>query len=549
MSMSDDIVFGCVTDTKGAFVEQAARLLLSLRWFGGSVANCPFILAVVGELDSEQRDFFERHGAQVIGVEPFDDRHGPSNKLRFFELEILDQFEHIALLDCDTIIVQDPINWLRCEGFSAKPADLPTVSVDALSTYLKARGLDVPPMNFHHDVADVPALPYFNSGAIMLNARWRIPFIEAWIKYDTDLIECAEQFGIPAFHVDQASITAALLDIDIPVETIPSCMNLPAHLSPERYNSRLMNTDPVIIHYHWLADSNGYIKKLPLPRAQLRAETFNSRLRAQRFDFELGHSGHANSALKIIVGTGWWSSGKKSEWNIGSETTRSAAFFHLWHRQVIKCLSPTRIIVTDSASPNKPEASIYPEVEWIDLDQNYGHANDIRQGKIDTQWCGWTRSVINGAVYALCCDADFYVYVEQDCLIRGENFLSAAVGGQAHDIFLGGRTKSGVGIEGKMAAAMLQNSLIIVRKKGLRRFIEGILGQAESDGEVSPEIKLEKHCAPFGELAVPFGRSRPVDFSLSHFYAQHLTEKELATFLQCENLEYYQLRERNIFQV
>jgi len=549
MTNSFDIAFGCVTDTKGPFVEQAARLLLSLRWFGGSVANCPFILAVVGELNTEQSDFFKRHNAQVVGVEPFDDRHGPSNKLRFFDLEVLDQFTHIALLDCDTIIVQDPSEWLKCDGFAAKPADLPTVSVESLSTFLEERGLEVPSLDFHHDVADVPALPYFNSGAIILNAQWRAPFIEAWKKFDIDLIESAEQFGIPAFHVDQASLTAAVLEIGLPVKALPSCMNLPAHLAAERYNSRLLNCDPAVIHYHGLTDTKGYIKNLPLPRAQLRADAFNARLRAQRFAFELIHTDTASDNPKVVVGTGWWSTDQDGDWNIGSSTTRSVEFFHLWYRQVSTCLRPEKIIVTDSNSPNKPEVGMYRNVEWVVLDRNYGHANDIRVGKIATHWCGWTRSVINGAMYALCCDADFYVYVEQDCLIRGQHFLSAAIGDRTQDIFLGSRTQNGVGIEGKTAAPMYQNSLMIVRNEGLPRFIQGIMASEESDGEVSPEVKLEKHCAPFGELAVPFGRSRPIDFSRSHFYLQHLHENELDEFVQTETLQGLCLRERRIFQV
>jgi hypothetical protein len=195
------------------------------------------------------------------------------------------------------------------------------------------------------------------------------------------------------------------------------------------------------------------------------------------------------------------------------------------------CLTPQKILITDSASPDKPDYAGYPRVEWVELDRNYGHANDIRTGKVEAHFCGWTRSVINGAVYALCCDADYFVYVEQDCLLHGANFLTAALGATEEDILLGARTEGGRGIEGKTAAPMFQNSLMIVRREGLHRFIRGILAWEESDGEISPEVKLKQSCAPFGELAIPYGRSRPIDFTLNHFYAQHLTGEELDEFL------------------
>ena len=64
-------------------------------------------------------------------------------------------------------------------------------------------------------------------------------------------------------------------------------------------------------------------------------------------------------------------------------------------------------------------------------------------------------------MHALCCDADFYVYIEQDCLLRGEDFLSHAIGNTSADILLGPPTENGKGLGGAVAAGMLQQSLII----------------------------------------------------------------------------------------
>jgi len=235
--------------------------------------------------------------------------------------------------------------------------------------------------------------------------------------------------------------------------------------------------------------------------------------------------------VKIVVGSGWWCDTSQHDWAIGSGATRSPNFFDLWYRQVLGCLQPNRIVVTDSASPIKPNISACDRVQWIELDKNYGHANDLRTGRINTKYCGFTRSIINGAMYALCCDVDYYVYVEQDCLLFGEDFLKEAVAGSIHDILLGPPTQNGRGLEGKVAAPMLQQSLVIVRRSGLERFLISLLSSPASDGEVSPEETMRTRLSPFGFLQLPYGRSRPIDFDRSHFYAQHLDDEELAYFL------------------
>jgi hypothetical protein len=247
-------------------------------------------------------------------------------------------------------------------------------------------------------------------------------------------------------------------------------------------------------------------------------------------------AGHRENP-KVIVGSGWWSSGQRSEWNIGDDLIRSTQFFSLWHRQVMKYICPDMIVVTDSHSPKKPDRGKFERLQWIELDRNYGHANDIRTGVINSKYCGFTRSLIMGASFALCCEADYFVYVEQDCLIRGERFLEAAIGDQAFDFYMGQRTSGGTGLAGSPAAPMLQNSLLIMNGRGIERLISKLLTARETDGEMSLEEKMARDMTPFGTLNVPYGRSRPMDSSLSHYYAQHMSRQELEVFILSEGLD------------
>ena len=152
----------------------------------------------------------------------------------------------------------------------------------------------------------------------------------------------------------------------------------------------------------------------------------------------------------------------------------------------------------------KPDWERFNNIHWIELDKNYGNASDIRVGRCVTKLSGFTRSVINGAMYAYCCDADYYIYVEQDCVIRGNDFLARCIGDSDSEIFLGQRTEGGKGIYGRPAAPMIQQSLIIVRNSGLERFISRTIEAPETDGELPPEIKMDRDLKPYDFIKIPF---------------------------------------------
>lgn len=242
---------------------------------------------------------------------------------------------------------------------------------------------------------------------------------------------------------------------------------------------------------------------------------------------------------KVVVGTGWWCAGLERKWLIGHELTKSPAFFQLWYDQVRKYLAPHRIFVTDSASPTKPRYRGKPGIEWCELDRNYGHPMDIVLGNVKTQHSGFTRSLFLGCAYALSCDADYYVYVEQDCLVRGHGFLDAALEGTSEPIVVGQRNQGGRAIGGGGGVPPnYQQSVIIVRKDGFPRFLYGLVHGPETEAELNPEQKMAKYLPPFDTLAIGYGRSRPIDFTDSHFYAQHMQLDELQEYMRLEGLDF-----------
>ena len=128
MNFHKSTIIGCVADNSIKYLDQALRLLQSWRWFAGDLADSEFNVCVVDEVSPEYRKQYESYGARVHIVSPFSYTHPPSNKLRFLELPVFGNAERIVLLDCDTVIVQEPIDLFTKEDFSAKIADLPTVT-------------------------------------------------------------------------------------------------------------------------------------------------------------------------------------------------------------------------------------------------------------------------------------------------------------------------------------------------------------------------------------------------------------------------------------
>jgi len=536
--MTPNVVFTCIAEPTNEFLEQSARLLMSLRWFGGSLAHARFVLGCTGPIPQQALELFDDYQAEVTPVERYDPTHGHSNKIALLGSSILSRHDIVVLLDCDTVLVQDPARWLNRDLVAIKLADLPTVSLAELQEIFCHFKCPVPSARYHHELTGDACLAYCNSGVMIVPEKYRQSLASQWDYWNRQVLAVPETLSFNRLHTDQVSLALALESSNIPFSPLPVEMNMPAHFAAEVYPRSWQELDPAIIHYHWLSYPDGFLKPCALGQCTRRIESFNARLRAEvrprlSISSRLSRTASAGqkSAPKVVVGSGWWCADSPHDWTIGSPATRSVAFFDIWYRQLVRCLKPACIVITDSASPVKPDYRSYPTVRWIELDRNYGHPNDVRTGRIRTKYSGYTRAVINGAMYALCCDADFYVYVEQDCLLRGEDFLSHAVGDAAEDILMGRVTEKGRGLEGAPAAPMPQQSLVIVRNAGLGRFLEGIVNAPYSDGEVSPEKIMHDRLAPIGFLRVPYGRSRPIDFERSHFYAQHLDDDELQRFL------------------
>ena len=87
--------------------------------------------------------------------------------------------------------------------------------------------------------------------------------------------------------------------------------------------------------------------------------------------------------------------------------------------------------------------------EFLSLPLNAGHSTD-HKGK----YSGWMRSILLGLEYAYLSDTEYFVYVEQDALLYGDNIVEKCIDKMTKPYMFG----SGLGTK-----QPLQQSFFIIR--------------------------------------------------------------------------------------
>jgi SAM-dependent methyltransferase len=281
-SSIQSLAVGCVADNVPKYLDQALRLLQSWRWFGGALASADFHVCVVEGVDAGYRQMYERYGATVHVVPRFSQNHPPSNKLRFLELMKNGDADRVVLLDCDTIIVQEPLRLLAETDFVAKIADMPTVPPDVFMNLFREFGLALPPADQHCTVMGESIIPYFNAGVLSFSRQAMKSLVPEWIRINRLLVERMHLLGGCGNFCEQASLSLALSACGTFFTVLGNDMNFPAHFLDQPAESDFARIDPVIVHYHWLTDSLGYLTASLYPRVDARIRQFNERLKAER---------------------------------------------------------------------------------------------------------------------------------------------------------------------------------------------------------------------------------------------------------------------------
>jgi len=285
-----EVVVGCVTESNPKYLAQTLRLVQSIRWFGGGLAQSRILVCAAEHLDSAARRALEQLDCEIHIVPRLHRRNPPSNRLQWFELGWNGPEEILLTLDCDTIVVRDPLPLLHRDGFQAKVAPLPTVTHEVFERLFAHYGMPLPARSYTTGYTGTPTIPYFNAGVIAMPRDVARKFVPSWRRFNCELADHPELVAPCAKHLHQAALALALAETGVPVRELPVELNFQLNMTQFPSPPAYLKTDPTIIHYHQLASGDGYVLPTLFPGAQKRIEQFNSRLREERARHPQAHA-------------------------------------------------------------------------------------------------------------------------------------------------------------------------------------------------------------------------------------------------------------------
>ncbi len=255
--------------------------------------------------------------------------------------------------------------------------------------------------------------------------------------------------------------------------------------------------------------------------------------------------------FNYIITTGWWSTKDDVDERTiktGDSHIRSSEFHKLWYDVVNQYSSAKKIYVVDSDAPEKPILNDSDEV-LVSLLENAGHST-AHKGKL----CGVSRAHLLGMSLAMVNEADYWVYIEQDALIYGDGIIEKCIEQMKKPYMFG---------DGWGTPQPTQQSLMIIKREAIPKFIKNFNAIKATDNQISPETKfaiatstflrilpeylfinihtksfknrviwrLFKMFKGFDNIPFGYGRVKPINFNDEYFYFQHGDKDELDNFM------------------
>lgn len=200
-------------------------------------------------------------------------------------------------------------------------------------------------------------------------------------------------------------------------------------------------------------------------------------------------------------------------------------FAWIWHRNTTANYRGQIYVVETKSSRFPP----FDDIIHIPTNYNLGHIGDLLNGTSRHVFCGWSASMLAGAMIAYNCGKDM-VYKESDCLAFGPwmqtmyNELGSA------GLIFGRKHQS----EPWMPCSQ---SLFLVRHSYIPTFVSRYLALG-TDNDVNnlPETKFQRleeaDWDNVKRLSFGYDRERPVNFRDPVFYLQKITTSEMQELIK-----------------
>lgn len=275
-------LLACVGENLPEWHTMMENLVLSVRLFGGSLADIPIVVNVVGSADPGFVEAMERWQARVRIVDPMDPHQPMStrNKLRMFELAATEDFDVLLALDCDLIVMGDLAPALSTTAVRAIPAIQNQLSDEAWERVYDHLDLPRPQRRMVMAITGERTYPYVNGGVLFVPHQACLPLLDrwGWARDKILEIEAAEPgFMCGRTHSDQYSLPGAIAAAGFEIDLLPLNYNLRTQTTRFAKEYKGQWGPPCIYHYHGEIDAAGFLTWTPRLEVRAGLEKFNRR--------------------------------------------------------------------------------------------------------------------------------------------------------------------------------------------------------------------------------------------------------------------------------
>jgi hypothetical protein len=279
MSGTGRVLFSCVAENEPSWFRKVHNLVLSIRSFGGSLAEAPVVVNFVDDVTPEYSHALEDLGASVRIVAPLNPQHRYANKLRMLQLVHEFDFDVLAALDCDVIVVDDIAEFLPDGSVCGKPADCDFLSDGQWRRVFGTLSLPVPEKAYVTTTFGQRTYPYLNSGVLLIPKGFCADLYSLWARFVFGLervYATHPDIALRRKYNDQIALTCAVVAGEFPIQPLPVSMNFPTHIDVHpAFVRRLSGVH--VIHYHQGLDELGFIRGSKYPAVNRCLDRFNRR--------------------------------------------------------------------------------------------------------------------------------------------------------------------------------------------------------------------------------------------------------------------------------
>jgi hypothetical protein len=298
-----------VAEAGDAWFREVANLVLSIRRFGGSLAEAPIVAMFVERVETRHEEALTDQGVEVRVVDRVDPRSPASNKLRMLELADSHRFDALLAIDTDTLVLGDIAPFFSSSAIRVKPENHSPYGPETWAGIYEALAIPPPSRSAVMTSTGEITSPYFNSGVVFVPYGRCGELLEAWTKAVHDVLDL---YGdrpelVPAKErhwTNQLALAVAVAGAGLPVDPLPVGLNLSTTVRVHPM-FRHEVVPPFVLHYHNEIDPDGFVFRSRNATLNPFIDTFN-RARADALDLPyrgLPNPPLARRVLRRVEGT------------------------------------------------------------------------------------------------------------------------------------------------------------------------------------------------------------------------------------------------------